>query len=55
MSVPKSVEIDSIKMELFYHQTLLNNAIKNDSYDTAYREAEIVSKLCYLINYLDNN
>lgn len=55
MSVTENVEIYSLKMELFYHQTLLNNAIKNDSYDTAYREAEIVSKLCYLINYLDNN
>lgn len=55
MSVTENVEIYSLKMEMFYHQTLLNNALKNDSYDTAFREAEIVSKLCYLISYLNNN
>lgn len=54
MSVTENVEIDSLKMELFYHQTLLNNAIKNGSYDTAHREAEIISKLTFLLNYLSN-
>lgn len=49
-----SSNIDDIKNELNYHQTLLNTTIKNENYDTAYREAEIVSRLTFLLNYLSN-
>ena len=49
-----SSNIDDIKNELNYHQTLLNITIKNENYDTAYREAEIVSRLTFLLNYLSN-
>lgn len=55
MSIVPDYNIEYLKVDLYYHQTLLNDALKNKSYDTAFREAEIVSKLCYLISYLNNN
>lgn len=44
--------IEDAKNELKYHQSLLNTSIANENFDMAQQEADKISKLAYLLDYL---
>lgn len=44
--------IGEVKNELKYHQSLLNTSIANESFDMVQQEADKISKLAYLLDYL---
>ena len=44
--------IEEVKNELKYHQSLLNTSIANENFDMVQQEANKISKLAYLLDYL---